>query len=100
MDLETRHMTEQKLRDYSADHIYYELFMLYETAARLRHDPTIEGDWVARSALIESFLIHARALACFLYPGELARRRRATDITADDYVADRATWRDARGGPP
>jgi len=100
MHQQTRHMTEQKLRDYSADHIYYELFMLFETAARLRHDPSIEGDWVVTSALIEAFTIHARALACFLYPGELARHRPATDITADDYVADGAMWRDARGRPP
>jgi hypothetical protein len=92
-------MTEEELRDYSADHLYYELFMLYETASRLRGDPAVEGDWVVMNALIESFTIHARALMCFLYPGEKTRPY-PTDVTAECYVSDVTGWRRVRGTLP
>lgn len=38
-------MTDQELHDYSADHLYYELSMLYETAARLVHEVVSRVLW-------------------------------------------------------
>lgn len=91
-------MTDQELHDYSADHLYYEMWMLYETAARLVHDSAVDGDWVVKNALIESLTIHARSLAIFLYPEEGSKR--PDDVTSDEYVGDIQQWRQARGTIP
>src|SRR5947209_13763848 len=89
-------MTDQELHDYAADRLDYELSMLHEMAMRLVHDPAIHTDWVLKNALIESFTIHARALALFLYWG----KKRAGDVTAEQYVKDVDAWRAARGPIP
>lgn len=88
-------MTDQELHDYAADHLYYELWMLYEAGARLVHDPAVHTDWVLKNALIESFAIHARSLTIFLYPENSPKY--ATDVTSFDYVRDVQPWRSARG---
>jgi hypothetical protein len=89
-------MTDQELRDYAADHVSYELTMLYETAMRLKRDKAIDTDWILKNAFIESFTIHARALALFLYKGP----KLAGDVTAEQYVKDVAAWKAARGNIP
>ncbi len=89
-------MTHQELHDYAADHISYELAMLYETAMRLKHERAIDTDWILKNAFIESFTIHARALALFLYKGP----RLPGDVTAEEYVKDVAAWKAARGNIP
>jgi len=91
-------MTDQELHDYSADHLYYELWMLYETAARLVNDPAVRTDWVLKNALIESFTIHARSLSIFLYPEQAAKHQ--DDVTSDEYVAEVHKWRAARSPMP
>ena len=73
--------------------------MLYETAARLVNNHAVHSDWVVKNALIESFTVHARSLAIFLYPPEHARKR-PDDVTSDDYVGDIQQWREARGAIP
>src|SRR3989442_15048131 len=96
-------MTDQELRDYAEDHVSYELTMLYETAMRLKHEKAIDTDWILKNAFIESFTIHARALAQFLYfgPKPTGRRPKATsDVTAEQYVKDVAAWEAARGTIP
>jgi hypothetical protein len=86
-------MTDQELHDYSADHLSYELTMLYETAMRLKHEKAIDTDLILKNAFIESFTIHARALALFLY----FRPKRTGDVTAEEYVKDVAEWKADRG---
>ena len=88
-------MTDQELQDYSADHLFYEIWMLYETAARLVRDPAGHSDWVVKNALIESLTVHARSLAIFLYPEEGSKR--PDDVTSDEYMKDIQQWRQARG---
>lgn len=88
-------MTDQELHDYSAGHLYYEMWMLYETAARLVHDPAVHSEWVLKNALIESFTVHARSLAIFLYPEEA--KKYPDDVTSDEYVKDVRQWGQARG---
>jgi hypothetical protein len=87
-------MDSQFLRDYSADHLHYELSMLYDTADRLA-DAGLDNDPVALNAFVESFAIHARALAAFLYPDPEVKRK--TDVKSDHYVRDTAEWEAARG---
>jgi len=91
-------MTDQELHDYAADQLYYELWMLYEAAARLVHDHAVHSDWVVKNALIESFTVHARSLAIFLYPEQA--KKRPDDVTSDQYVKDIGQWRKARGAIP
>jgi hypothetical protein len=73
------------LHDYSAEHLYYELTMLYATVEQLKgnshpsRDGAVTGDpvnIVVTNALIESFATHARAVALFLYPEATSRRGR------------------------
>lgn len=91
-------MTDQELHDYAADQLYYELWMLYEAAARLVQSHAVHSDWVVKNALIESFAVHARSLATFLYPEEA--RKLPDDVTSDEYVKDIQQWREARGTIP
>jgi len=89
-------MTEQELRDYAADHISYELSMLYETAMCLEHGKALDTEIIVTNALVESFAIHARTLAQFLYYGP----RRPGDVTAEEYVRNVRAWKEARGSIP
>jgi len=91
-------MTDQELENYSAEHLQYELWMLYETAARLAHKPAVHNDRIVKNALIESFTVHARTLGIFLYPEEGSKR--ADDVTSDEYVRDIQRWKQARGTTP
>lgn len=63
------------------DFFAYEVWMMRETADRLARG---ESDTVTRNALLESFLIHARALVGFF-----GDKHKPDDIVARDYVA---TW--------
>ncbi len=89
-------MTDQELWDFAADHIYHELLMLHETAMRLKWGPDLDTDFALKNALIESFTIHARVLALFLYKGP----KWEDDVTAEQYVRDVQEWRAARGDIP
>src|SRR5438876_11717568 len=84
-------MTDAELRDYSLKHLYYELWMLRETAGRLLHDNRIHRDLVIKNAMVESFCVHARAVAAFLYPEKFASRDGY--VTATDYGAGLPKWR-------
>lgn len=88
-------MNDQELRDYSADHLYHEMWMLYDTGTRLVQDPAVHNDPVVKNALIESFTVHARSLAKFLFPKE--GKKFPDDVTSDEYVDDVQQWRQARG---
>ena len=91
-------ITDAELRAYSVKHAYYELWMLGETATRLRQDDAIHRDRVVKNAMMESCCIHARALAAFLYPERFARRD--GDVTSETYELDLGTWRRERGEMP
>ncbi len=89
-------MTDAELRSYSQDHLYYELWMLFETASRVLNDRALHDDRLLKNAVIESFTVHARALTVFLWPDVV----RSDDITSDHYVIDPAAWASARGPIP
>jgi hypothetical protein len=88
-------MTDQELRDYAAHHISYELTMFYETAMGLKWRENLDNDFTLKNALIESFIVHARVLAHFLYQARSPKY--PDDVVAEDYVKDVPTWRTARG---
>ncbi len=86
------------LRAFSISHLYYELWMVQETARRLLHDDTVHHDRVVKNAMVESFCVHARSVAAFLYPERFARR--GDDVNAEKYIADAAQWLRERGAMP
>ena len=90
--------TEPALLTYSEEHLLYELRMLLETATRLIDDQQYSIDAVTDNALLESFAVHARSLADFLF----AARQQEDDIVATDYIdeADLQRWRDDLGEIP
>jgi len=89
-------MTAQELHDFAADHLYYELLMFHETAMGLKWRENLDADFALKNAFIESFTIHARVLAVFLYD----KPQRDDDVTAEDYVKDIEAWRRAHGSMP
>jgi len=70
-------------------HLQYRCWMLRHCGKRYGD----EEDWVIAHALLESFLIHARALFVFLEPPiEHMPPRWEGDIFARDYLGDEADW--------
>ncbi|MEY2452363.1 MAG: hypothetical protein QOD92_1937 [Acidimicrobiaceae bacterium] len=66
------------------EHVAYDIWMLHETSQLLGLAQTLRLGRPWQSALLESFLIHARNLVYFLYPpkdGDL----RDGDVLARDY---------------
>lgn len=81
----------QELRA-ASDHLGYEVWMLRQTAAKLRGmHPGAD-----RNAFLESFTIHARALCQFFKP----TNPKPDDVLAWQYVGDQDKWKEALGRLP
>lgn len=78
--------------DLAAGHLNYEYQMLRTIA---REVSTGMRPQLLTNALLESFVIHLRALIDFFYPPE---RTKPDDMLATDYFPDSTTWETAR--PP
>ncbi len=76
----------------AAEHLDYEYQMLVAVARALASGT--QPGWLT-NALLESFVIHLRALIDFLYPPE---RTTPDDMLSTDYFYDAAVWERAR--PP
>jgi len=92
-------LTEAKLLDYSAEHVYYEiaLFLCQYRFVLSKIDwdlPAPESvpkhlrGWTVNMALLEALLIHARLLTNFLYPQSI----QADDVIAADFFDDPEQW--------
>ena len=57
-------VTDQRLTDYSGEHVLHELNMLWQTAVEI---PTREQRTLVSTTLLESFVEHLRALIEFFY---------------------------------
>lgn len=88
-------MTDAEMQVYSRDHLYYEVWMLHETASRLLQHRGLHEDRALKNGVVESFTIHARALTLFVYPEQT--HKRAGDVVAADYIIDIPGWDRARG---
>jgi hypothetical protein len=75
----TQRKTQQELQEFADEHLFYEIWMLCETADRLMNRKY--QDTVAKNAYIESFVIHSRNLLDFLY--DVGGRE--DDVHASDY---------------
>lgn len=84
MDKSARKLNAIKLRE-STDHLKYELEMLQATSYTLCNSSDLS--WEVINALVESFVIHARALIMFLYSSP----SKDDDVMACDYF-DEGIW--------
>lgn len=86
----TRKKRTDKELEEASNHLHYEFFMLNSVARALASGIAAQG-WLG-NALLESFVIHFRALHGFFYPPNTAKK---DDVIADDYFDDDA-WQKLR----
>ena len=81
--------TEEELRK-ASDHLHYEYWMLHSTAAGL--ESGIADQVLLKNALIESFVVHVRAMIDFLYPNG----PKNDAVIAADYFRAQGEWEKLR----
>ena len=77
-------LNERKLREYSKEHVFYELSMLLNAAILLESESISDSYALVRAlrnATVESFALHARNIIDFFYPTKIWEG----DVLADDY---------------
>lgn len=81
-------ITPEKLLEFSGEHLYYEIWMLYGVTDRL-----LKGvqDEYLYNALLESFVIHASIIIDFFYRPQVYDG----DSRAIHYIVDRKKWRES-----
>jgi|SRR3989344_7061650 len=83
--------SDKKLKEYSEEHIFYEVQMLIKTRD---HFPiAAKAGWIQKMTAIESFVIHLRCLITFLYP---TSKRFDRDVRAEDFFSDPSGWNDTK----
>lgn len=82
-------ISNKELRDFSGEHLYYEIKMLYEITDILKGK--FDNVYVY-NGLIESFVIHTYILLDFFYKPRI----KADDAKAMDYIKDVKTWKQKR----
>jgi len=81
--------TESELQE-ASDHLYYEIWMLTSLAHGI--GTGIAGQGPIANALLESFVVHVRALMDFLYNDN----PKPDDVIAEDYFENAEEWRKLR----
>jgi hypothetical protein len=81
--------TESKLKE-ASDHLHYEIWMLTSLAHGI--GTGIAGQGPIANALLESFVVHVRALMDFLYNDNL----KPDDVIAEDYFGNADEWKNIR----
>jgi hypothetical protein len=81
-----RRKRSKKELERASEQLYYEFWMLTSVAQGLASGIAVKG-WL-QNALLESFIIHVRALLDFLYIDE----PKSDDIVALDYFSDKELW--------
>jgi hypothetical protein len=78
----------EKLIEFSGEHLYYEIWMLYGVTEKL-----LKGgqDEYVFNALLESFVIHASIIIDFFYRPQVY----GADARAIHYIADRKKWKES-----
>ena len=75
----------------ASNHLQYEFWMLMSVAKAFASGIAAQG-WLV-NALLESFVIHFRALLDFFYPPEKVKK---DDVLAEDYFDDSDDWEKIR----
>ena len=82
--------TDEELQE-ASNHLQYEFSMLM-SVAQVFASGIAAQDWLV-NALLESFIIHFRALLDFFYPPVNAKK---DDVLAGDYFDDSEAWEKIR----
>jgi hypothetical protein len=82
--------TNKELQE-ASNHLQYEFSMLISVAQALASGIATQG-WLV-NALLESFVIHFRALLDFFYPQEKTKK---DDVLAEDYFDHSDRWKNIR----
>jgi hypothetical protein len=85
--------TEEELRE-ATNHIHYEISMLYSLAGGLASGIAGQGNTL-HNALLESFIVHGRALIDFLYP---PNKPKNDAVIAADFFNTQEEWEKLRPG--
>lgn len=85
MLLVSRRRSKRELQK-ASEQLYYEFWMLTSVAKGLASGIALKG-WL-QNALLESFIIHVRALLDFLYTDD----PKSDDIAAVDYFPEKEDW--------
>jgi hypothetical protein len=93
MSTNPNYLQEEILLRFSEEHLAYELEMFFATAAELLFAGPNQPATI-KNALIESFLVHARAILFFFY----TEKPKPDDVLAEHYIFPQNNWHDAR--PP
>ena len=88
MDEKTKLMSTNvdKLQRCSEEHLFYEIWMLYEVTYRLARGIP---DTVMANTAVESFVIHSAIVLDFLFNKKL----KPDDVIANDFIDDKDTWK-------
>lgn len=81
-------VSKEKLIEFSGEHLYYEIWMLYGVTNSLLKG--VEDEYVY-NALLESFVIHASIIIDFFYRPQVY----SGDARAVHYIPDVASWKEA-----
>ena len=81
-----RHIQPEQLIEFSKEHLYYEVAMLYGVAEHLQKDIK---DFYIFNALLESFIIHMTIILDFFYKPQM----KADDAKAIHYIRDVRAWK-------
>lgn len=102
-DVEPKRPRVDELREWSDEHLAYEVWMLKEVVRRMAElGPSGNEDRNAslRNSLVESFAVHVRCLREFLQIRKKhSRKPRADDALANDFC-DPFSWSQARDAIP
>lgn len=79
-------ISDKELKDFSEEHLYYEIYMLLASSQRLLAK---RDDEVVFNALLESFVVHAYNLLDFFYKPQI----KPDDAKAAHYIKDFAAWK-------
>ena len=80
------HISSQQLIDFSGEHLYYEIKMLFGVRALLKKG--VQDQYVY-SALLESFIIHTNIILDFFYKPQT----KPDDAKAAHYIRDLIGWK-------
>lgn len=92
MPMTKNKQTDEQLQE-ASNHLHYEFWMLMSMAEALSSGIAEKG-WLA-NALLESFLIHFRAICDFFYPNNT----QSDDVLAEHFVSNSNEW-NSKTRPP
>ncbi|MGE0268135.1 MAG: hypothetical protein AB7S78_06755 [Candidatus Omnitrophota bacterium] len=81
-------ITNEQLLEFSGEHLYYEISMLYGVVDLLNTKEKIADPYII-NALIESFVIHTQVILDFFYMPQM----KADDAKAIHYIDDIKLWK-------